>query len=53
MKPQKNTRINGWENVKMRRQLVQRLRKNKQDTGVPIVTFVEKSVVEKLERDKK
>ena len=50
---QKNTKKdNDWENVKMRRKLVNRLRENKEKTFVPIIKFVEVAVLEKLEKQK-
>lgn len=53
MSTQKITKVaNSWENVKMRKPLLERLRKNKIDTGVPIITFVEKAVTEKLDYKK-
>lgn len=53
MSTQKNTQMpTEWENVKMRKALLQRLRKNKKDTGVPIITFVEKAVTKELDNHK-
>lgn len=41
-----------WEPVKIDSVRVELLRKNKEETGVPIATFVEKAIDEKIEREK-
>ena len=42
-----------WENVKMRKWVVNLLRENKQKKDTPILKFVERAVLEKLEKTKK
>lgn len=44
---------NDWENVKMRRWVVNLLREHKEKKDTPILKFVERAVLEKLEREKK
>ncbi len=41
-----------YENVKLPTRIVNKLRKNKKDTGVAISTFVEMAIEEKLESDR-
>lgn len=41
-----------WENVKMRAWIVDLLRVNKEKKDTPIVKFVERAVLEKLEKEK-
>lgn len=54
MGTQKNTAKNNiWENVKMRGWIVDLLRENKQKNDTPIIKFVERAVLEKLEKSKK
>ena len=50
----KNTKKDSdWENVKMRRWVLDLLRNNKEKKDTPIIKFVERAVLEKLEKEKK
>jgi hypothetical protein len=51
--PQKNNKDYEWENVKMRKEVLALVRKNKEETFVPIIKFVEIAVLEKLKKQKK
>jgi hypothetical protein len=44
---------NGTESVKLNSKLVEKVRKNKEKTGVPITTFIEKATEEKLSKQPK
>jgi hypothetical protein len=37
-----------YENIKFKKEIVERIRENKKKTGVPIATFAEKAVLDKL-----
>ncbi len=53
MATQKATKNSKWENIKMRGWIVDLLRQNKEKKDTPIVKFVERAVLEKLEKEKK
>lgn len=50
---QKKQKRPKWENIKMRAEIVERLRENKAKNDTPIIKFVERAVLEKLEKEKK
>lgn len=51
---QKDTNRNmAWENVKMRGWVLKLLRENKEKKDIPIIKFVERAVLEKLQKEKK
>lgn len=39
---------NGTESIKLKSEIVQKVRQNKKKTGVPITTFIEQATNEKL-----
>lgn len=41
-----------WDSMRIDKTVLEKLRKNKAATGIPIATFVERAVDEKLEREK-
>jgi len=43
-----NNKATEWENVKIKKQIVERLRSHKKQTGVSITAFVEMAVLERL-----
>jgi hypothetical protein len=47
------TQSNTWENVKLPKELVDRMRKNKEKTFVPITTFATISIEKELKRIEK
>jgi hypothetical protein len=50
MGKEKVNKDGGREAVKLRMEVVRRVRKNKETTGVPIAVFFEQAATEKLER---
>jgi len=41
---------NGTESIKLKSSIVDKVRKNKVKTGVPITVFIEKAITEKLDK---
>lgn len=44
-----STKTTEWENIKVRRSVVNKLRSHKKKTGVSIMAFTEKAILEKLD----
>jgi len=51
MAKEKANKDAGREAVKLRMEVVKRVRKNKEKTGVPIAVFFERAATEKLDKD--
>lgn len=48
----KKLKIKEWENIKVPREIVNRLRKLKEKTGVTLMAFTKNAILEKLEKEK-
>lgn len=42
-----------WESVKLKKEIIDLVRQNKEKTGVPVSTFFEQAAFEKLKKQKK
>ena len=45
-------KINGSEPIRIKKSIVNMVRQNKKNTGVPIGRFIEDAILEKIERNK-